>query len=212
MSAFVPLFPLGLVVYPGEELNLHIFEPRYKQLIQECDETGQTFGIPTVLDKTIGELGTMVQLLEIKEVYENGELDIATEGLAVFRIVGPVGVAEPKLYSGADVEYPENERGRGDHQLMKEIILAIRQLHATLKIEKRFAKKDAELGSYDVAHHAGLSLGDEYRLLCLLDERERQLFLRDHLSKILPVALEMEALKERVKLNGHFKPTTGSKW
>lgn len=211
MSAFIPLFPLGLVVYPGEELHLHVFEPRYKQLIHECADTGQTFGIPTVLDKKIGGVGTLVRLREIRKVRENGELDIITDGLEVFHIVGPVEVAQPKLYSGAQVDYPENDLA-GDRKLMREIILAIRQLHVTLKIKKKFAKKDAQLSSYDVAHQAGLSLGDEYRLLCLLAERERQVFLRDHLLKILPMAMQMESLKERVKLNGHFKITGGLEW
>jgi Lon protease-like protein len=211
MSAFLPLFPLGLVVYPGEELHLHIFEPRYRQLIQECADTALTFGIPAVIEKKISPVGTRVRLREIKEVHEHGEMDIITEGLAVFHIVGPVKVAHPKLYSGTLVDYPENN-ATGDRQLMKEIILAIRQLHETLGIKKQFAKPDGELWSYDVAHHAGLSLSDEYRLLCLLDEPERQAFLREHLRKKLPIALEMEALKERVKLNGHFRLTTGFDW
>ncbi|MEO1628994.1 MAG: LON peptidase substrate-binding domain-containing protein, partial [Bacteroidota bacterium] len=45
-----PLFPLKLVVYPGEQLNLHIFEPRYKQLIRECEQNKVTFGIPAFIN------------------------------------------------------------------------------------------------------------------------------------------------------------------
>ncbi len=203
MSTFIPVFPLGLVVYPGEELHLHIFEPRYKQLIQECADSGEPFGIPTVLDKHIADLGTLVRLREISAVHEDGEMDIIVDGLQVLQIVGPVKLVRNKLYSGAMVDYPENDPA-GDRKLMREIILAIKQLHVTLKIKKKFAKRESSLWSYDVAHHAGLALRDEYHLLGLFSERERQAFLQQHLLKILPLAMQMEDLKERVKLNGHF--------
>ena len=203
MSTFIPVFPLELVVYPGETLPLHIFEPRYRQLIQECAVSGEPFGIPTVLDQKVAELGTLVRLRTIVEVQDSGEMDIITDGLQVIRLVGPVRRARQKLYSGAPVEYPEDDPA-GNRELMREIITAIKHLHLTLQIKKKFAKKDAELGSYDVAHHAGLSLREEYQLLGLRTEVARQEFLHQHLRKILPIALEMEKLKERVKLNGHF--------
>jgi Lon protease-like protein len=203
MSAFIPVFPLELVVYPGEELHLHIFEPRYKQLIKDCKNSGEPFGIPTVLDKQIAEMGTLVRLREIAEVHDNGELDIIVDGLQVIRLVEPVYRVPGKLYSGALVDFLEDDPA-GDRKLMREILLAIKQLHVTLQIKKTFAKKEAALGSHDVAHHAGLSLREEYHLLTLGTERERQAFLREHLLKILPVALAMEALKERAKRNGHF--------
>ena len=207
MSTYIPVFPLGLVVYPGEELHLHIFEPRYKQLIQDCAETGVPFGIPTVLDKQVTELGTLVRLREIAEIHDNGEMDIVTDGIKVFRLVGPIRLPPQKLYRGAPVEYLADDPA-GNRLVMGEIIQAIRELHHILQIQKKFLKKDGALGSYDVAHHAGLSLREEYHLLSLRTEREREEFLQRHLRKILPMALEMEKLKERVKLNGHFIPGT----
>ena len=69
MTNFIPIFPLGIVVYPGEHLNLHIFEPRYKQLINECYAEAKPFGIPTVLSKGMAEMGTLVTIREIVEVY-----------------------------------------------------------------------------------------------------------------------------------------------
>jgi hypothetical protein len=65
MTNFIPIFPLALVVYPGEELNLHIFEPRYKQLIKECFEQKKNFGIPSVLNEKMADLGTLVEIGEI---------------------------------------------------------------------------------------------------------------------------------------------------
>ena len=71
---------------------------------------------------------------------------------------------------------------------------------------KRILKKeDAQLKAYDVAHHIGLSLQEEYELLNLFDERQRQEYIKRHLAKVIPLVAEMEQLKEKVKLNGHFK-------
>src|SRR5215203_4825288 len=87
MTNFIPIFPLSVVVYPGEKLPLHIFEPRYKQLIRECHELKKPFGIPTVIKNNVQEMGTLVMLHDIVKEYENGEMDIRTEGLQVFRIL-----------------------------------------------------------------------------------------------------------------------------
>ena len=69
MTNFIPIFPLSIVVFPGEQLNLHIFEPRYKQLIRECAEQQKPFGIPSVIENNVQELGTLVEIKEIRKVY-----------------------------------------------------------------------------------------------------------------------------------------------
>ncbi len=66
MTNFIPIFPLSTVVYPGEELHLHIFEPRYKQLIIESYNTNRPFGIPAVINNRISELGTLVEIIEMR--------------------------------------------------------------------------------------------------------------------------------------------------
>ncbi|MFZ1370333.1 MAG: LON peptidase substrate-binding domain-containing protein [Ferruginibacter sp.] len=208
MTNFIPIFPLATVVYPGEQLNLHIFEPRYKQLIKECIETKKPFGIPSVIDEKISEMGTLVQVMELSKEYDDGKLDIKTEGLQVFRILELINELPDKLYSGAIVNYPENDE-KGNRALMQGIVKGIKELHKLLKIEKNFAKPDNELWSYDVAHHAGMSLTEEYELLELLHELQRQEYLKRHLKKVLPLLAEMEMLKEKVKLNGHFKNLKG---
>jgi len=68
MTNFIPIFPLNIVVYPGENLNLHIFEPRYKQLINECHVAKKPFGIPTVIDNKVQEFGSMVEITELPKV------------------------------------------------------------------------------------------------------------------------------------------------
>lgn len=208
MTNFIPIFPLAIVVYPGEQLNLHIFEPRYRQLINECFAAKKPFGIPAVISDKIYEMGTLVQIKEISQVYEDGKMDIKTEGLQVFRMLEMISELPEKLYSGAIVNYPQNDE-RGNRTLMNSIVAGVKELHKLLKIEKKFSKPDAELWSYDVAHHAGMSLQEEYELLELLHESQRQEYLKRHLTKVIPVLAEMELLKERVKLNGHFKYLKG---
>lgn len=205
MTNFIPIFPLGIVVYPQEALNLHIFEPRYKQLVQECVEQNKMFGIPTVLQQKVGEFGTLVRITEISKTYDNGEMDIKTEGVMVFRILEIVKSIPDKLYSGAIVTYPENQQDAGLRDLMRRVIEGVRELHRMLQVKKEFRKPDDQLVSYDLAHHAGMSVEEEYELLGLMLEVQRQEYLKRHLAKVLPVIAEMEQLKEKVKLNGHFK-------
>ena len=207
MTNFIPIFPLSIVVYPGEELNLHIFEPRYKELITESLASKKPFGIPAVINNTISELGTLVEITEISKTYDNGETDIKTKGLKVFRILEVINEIPEKLYSGAIVTYPYNVE-HGKRLLMQKVITALKELHKILKITKSF-KAEEELWSYDIAHHAGLSLEEEYDLLGLMNELQRQEYLKRHLVKVLPVVAEMETLKEKIKLNGHFKDIKG---
>ena len=208
MTNFIPIFPLSIVVYPGEKLNLHIFEPRYKQLIQECAAAKKPFGIPAVLNNHLAEMGTLVQISEISKTYEDGQMDIRTEGLQVFKILEVIKELPDKMYSGAIVTYPENNT-RGSSVKMKTIIEGIRKIHQSLGVTKEFSRPDELLTSYDVAHHAGLSLEEEYRLLEYLTEIHRQEFLKRHLAKVMPVMEKMDSLRGKIKLNGHFKNLEG---
>ena len=208
MTNFIPIFPLGIVVYPGESLNLHIFEPRYKQLISECHSQNKQFGIPTMIEDRLQDYGSLVTILEISKVHDNGEMDIKTQGSRVFRILEVIKDVPDKLYSGAIVNYPETNE-EGNIELMKKVMNSIRELHRLLRVDKDFKKKDEEVKAFDVAHHVGLSLEEEYEMLHLLQERQRQEYLKRHLTKVIPLVAEMEQLKEKIKLNGHFKNLSG---
>jgi uncharacterized protein len=204
MTNFIPIFPLGIVVYPGEDLNLHIFEPRYKQLINECYKEKKLFGIPSIIDNHIQDYGTVVQITEMTTVHENGEMDIKTRGDKVFRVLEIIKEIPEKLYCGAIVNYPPNH-DQGSAEVMRRVVNSIRELYKLLKVEKDFKKRDEDLNAYDLAHHVGMSLQEEYELLGLMHERQRQEYLKRHLIKVIPMVAEMESLKEKVKLNGHFK-------
>ncbi|MEO6582993.1 MAG: LON peptidase substrate-binding domain-containing protein [Ferruginibacter sp.] len=205
MTNFIPIFPLGIVVYPGEQLNLHIFEPRYKQLIKECFELKKPFGIPAVINDRMSEMGTLVTISEISKEYEDGKMDIKTQGLQVFKILEIIHQLPEKLYSGAIVTYPPNNLSSSKKELMQAILQGIREVYGRLNITKEFNRTDDELVSYDIAHHAGMSIDDEYLLLELMHEIQRLEFLKRHLANVLPVMLQMDLLKGKIKLNGHFK-------
>ena len=208
MTNFIPIFPLGIVVYPGENVNLHIFEPRYKQLVKECHDNKKSFGIPAVVNNKLQENGTLVSVIELSKMYDNGEMDIRTTGEKVFRMLEVIKEVPDKLYSGAIVNYPDN-REQGDIELMRRVMNGIRELHKLLNVSKDFKKPDEELKAYEVAHHIGLTLEEEYELLGLMNELQRQEYIKRHLTKVLPLVAEMEGLKEKIKQNGHFKNLSG---
>ncbi len=208
MTNFIPIFPLNIVVYPGEDLNLHIFETRYKQLIKECFEQEKPFGIPAVIKDKLQEHGTLVQITELSKIHDNGEIDIKTRGLQVFRILELIKDVPEKLYSGAIVNYPTTHE-HGKPELMKKVMASIHELHTLLKVSKEFKKPEEEIRCYDIAHHVGLSLQQEYELLGLFDEHQRQEYLKRHLANVIPTVAGMEQLKEKIKLNGHFKDLPG---
>src|SRR5688572_12412899 len=135
MINFVPIFPLGIVVYPGEQLNLHIFEPRYKQLITECFAEAKLFGIPAVIDNKVQDYGTLVRITEVTTVHENGEMDIKTRGEQVFKILEIIKEIPDKLYCGAIVNYPVNTE-QGNPEVMRRLVDSIRELHKLLNVNK----------------------------------------------------------------------------
>lgn len=205
MINFIPIFPLKVVVYPGEKLNLHIFEPRYKQLLGECIREKKPFGIPTVLDSKIEEFGTLVEVVELEKEYGNGEMDVRTVGKSVFRILEVVHDIPEKLYAGAIVDYPVNQLRRTESKTAELIVQEIRRLYALVSVEDKTPKDLENMTAYSIAHLVGLSLEQEYELLGLLDETQRLEYIRRHLTAILPVVQNLEAMKARIQLNGHFK-------
>jgi hypothetical protein len=211
MTNFIPIFPLAIAVFPGEKLNLHIFEPRYIQLISACAETKKPFGIPIVVNGKISDIGTLVEIIEITTNYENGEMDIKTKGLTVFHVLEIIQEIPEKLYSGAIVSYPRNEV-RPRPEMMKKIIVDVALLHKLLAVKKEITADGRELLSYDFAHHIGMSIEEEFEFLQLLQEDQRLEFIRRHLKKVIPVLKDMEILKQKIQLNGHFRNLEGFKF
>jgi len=201
MSDFLPFFPLNLVAYPGEALNLHIFEPRYRQLIDECLRSGGTFGIPVFIDNKIPGFGTEMTVTALARRHPDGQMDVNTKGLRVFRIVSFENPVVRKLYAGGEVAWHPNEPY---HDVMPGLLDRLRRLSGLLQVPSEY-DTDAENFSFSVAHKVGLSVEEEYELLTVPRETERQAYLIRHLERVLPVVAEMERTKERIRQNGHFK-------
>jgi ATP-dependent protease La (LON) substrate-binding domain len=204
MEKILPLFPLSLVVFPHEVLHLHIFEPRYKQLIQECKEENKTFGIPPYLDNRVSNFGTEMEILEIEKVYEDGKMDIKTRGISVFSILTFDNPLPQKLYAGGLVE-PKKMDYKSDEALTFQILQKINELYQILQIQLDISITDFPSLSFGIAHRIGLSMEQEYELLCIETEQARQHYILDHFDKTIPVVLEIERTKHLIRMNGHFK-------
>lgn len=202
MEKTLPLFPLNLIVYPGEDLNLHIFEPRYRQLISECIEDERTFGIPAFINNKLPGYGTEMHVTTLHKRYDDGRMDVKSKGLGVFRLVNFENPVAGKLYAGGDVELVEPGDGFSAH--VDALAERVERLYDLLQIETDYDPV-VENFSYRVAHKVGLSVEQEYELLTLESEAERQLFLIQHLNNVLPVVSDMERTKQRIRMNGHFK-------
>ncbi len=208
MTNFIPLFPLGIVVYPGEQLNLHIFEPRYKQLITDSVAASKPFGIPTVLNGNVTDTGTTVVVKQIVKQYTDGCMDIKTEAEQVFTLLETIPTLPDKMYQGAIVTYP-NYSTTGSFAKMQKLLLLVKALHKLIQVQKQFGRPDNELCTYDIAHHVGFTLQQEYELLTIPLEIQRQEYVQRHLQSIIPILSEMENLKTKIHLNGHFKQLKG---
>ncbi len=205
MTNFIPVFPLDIVVYPEEMLNLHIFEPRYIQLINECIADDKPFGIPVVLDKKIRDYGALLEVVELVNREKSGEMDVRTRCIGIFRSLEFVKSVPDKLYSGAIVSYPDNDFTKGDSKLSQLIITEVKRLYQLLNVEEKLASHENKVLSYSIAHYIGLSKEQEYELLTIFTEMQRLEYIRRHLSKITPMLKELEEVKARIKLNGHFQ-------
>lgn len=202
MSVKLALFPLQVVVFPGEVLPLHIFEERYKQLISDCEMAGTTFGIPVYFNRRL-EFGTEVRLEKVVQSYTSGAKDILCRGLRIFRIIDFEHEAPGKTYAGGDVEFIDNKINPDSGQ-KKQLFDLIAELYLHLEVPP--PKIDwKSFNSYTLAHKIGLSLQQEYALLKLTSEKERQEYLINHLTISIPIVQEMNRAKQTIELNGHFR-------
>ncbi len=198
----ISLFPLNIVVYPGELVNLHIFEPRYKDLINDCIRNKIGFGIPT-FSSTKLSYGTYVEILEVAKVYEDGRMDIRTKGKEIFKVIDFFNPWKDYQYSGGKVEFLQNSLD-SIYETSEKMLSLSQQLFSWLKMKDKF-KLNNDYLAYSIAHKVGLNLEEEFELLQILDEDKRQNFLIRHLENLLPALERAEVAKERIMMNGHFR-------
>ena len=201
MDHYLPLFPLKLVAFPGEQLNLHIFEPRYKQLIEDITATKGTFGIAVYLDKLM-PFGAEVELEDVSKVYEDGRMDIKTRGKRIFEMLSFENPMKDKLYAGGNVVFYENDPRVGESQYA-EFIFYLKELFRLMEYQAEIVP--LQINSFTFAHKLGLNLTEEYELLQMTKESDRIKFLIGHMLKVIPVLRDIEIAKKKIQMNGHFK-------
>lgn len=196
------MFPLQSIFFPGETVPLHIFEERYKQLIRDCREEAITFGIPVYIYDSI-LFGTEVQLVEIVNTYENGEMDVTCVARQVFKVISFENQMADKLYAGGEVEFLENVHDVGDG-VKNEVLGLLETLYNLMSVPFSPITVD-KFHSHVLIHKMGLSFDQEYELLQIAKESDRLAFIKNHLVATIAVLEEVNRTKQTIKLNGDFK-------
>ncbi len=198
----LPMFPLQSIFFPGETVPLHIFEERYKQLIIDCREEAITFGIPVYIHDSI-LFGTEVQLVEIVNTYETGEMDVSCVARQVFKVLSFENQLGDKLYAGGDVQFLDNVNDAED-SVKREVLGLLEALYNLMSVP--FTPIEvSKFHSHVLVHKMGLSFDQEYELLQISKESERLQFIKNHLVTTITVLEEVNRTKQTIKLNGDFK-------
>lgn len=199
----LPLFPLGLVLYPDEQLPLHIFEERYKDLTHYCLDHDVAFGIVLADDGRIADVGTTARIDRVVTEYPDGRMDIVVTGEERFRVLE---VHDRKSYYTADVDVLEEKPGDPDLDLKERVITQHMKL---LELAGRTVRPDlyddVEHLSFVLAQNAGLDPSQKQRVLQFDSETERIRYLIDHFESLIPRVEQTEDLRRRIRSNGHFK-------
>jgi len=143
-------------------------------------------------------------LVEIAKRFPDGKMNIKTKGIGLFKIEKFHRVAPNKFYSGADIEEVAYTT-EPDVLLNMKILDCIRELYMIMNIDKELPEDPAEFSTYSLAHHVGFSTNQELQFLQTTEEKARQKIMLEHLEHMIPIVKEAENLRERVRMNGHFK-------
>jgi len=198
----LPLFPLNVVLLPGADLPLHIFEPRYRQMVRECLEEHSPFGILLALPNGIAGTGCTAEILEVAKRYPDGRCDILTIGRSPFRVV-TLDDSEPLLHG--EVDYLEDRPISLSACVSRELVDLYETCHTL--IFGNYAgdlpsDPDAEI-SYPIAAKLPMDLLWKQRILELRSEAERRERLTAYLREWAPHLQKTTALRAHAAGNGH---------
>jgi Lon protease-like protein len=198
----IPLFPLNVVLFPGMSLPLHIFEPRYRLMVRHCLTHKLEFGMILASDKGVAIVGCTTQILQTIKIHPEGELDILTEGRAVFRAVDLLSENE---YHEAIVEYLSDGPAEPETKQEDALMGSFQQCHSLLYNRLWSpSPRDAHWPiSYRMATRLPLELEEKQALLEMRAEPERQEFLAAWLGRVLPQLEMRERARGRASTNGH---------
>ena len=198
----IPLFPLNVVLLPGAELPLHIFEPRYRAMVKECLEQKSEFGMLLSLTDGVARVGCTAEILEVAKRYPDGRMDILSVGRAPFRVVELL--TENPLLEG-QVDYLEDRESPGNPRVQRELVELFEACHTLIfdDYPKNLEGASTEELSYLIAATLPMDLLWKQQILELRSEPERQERLVAYLREWAPHLQKKEAMRQRAGGNGH---------
>ncbi|MFO7523916.1 MAG: LON peptidase substrate-binding domain-containing protein [Ignavibacteriaceae bacterium] len=202
----IPIFPLQLVVFPNSSYPLHIFEERYRRLLNKCLNDGSGFIIVSKFNNSISDVGVFVRVSNVIKKYNTGESDIIVRGVKRYQI-GDVS-KHPDGYLEAVVEEYDDDDATIDFTLLEEMkekfeeILNKANFHLDDSFWKRF--KETETKSFKVAEKSGLTLEQQQELLILKEENLRLSYLIDYFNKLNAHISESSFIKQIVMSDGYL--------
>jgi ATP-dependent Lon protease len=198
----IPLFPLNVVLLPGGELPLHIFEPRYREMVRNCLEQKSEFGMLLSLPKGLARLGCAAKIVEVLNRQQDGSLDILTTGGAPFRVLELF--TKLPLLEGL-VEYLEDRDNLPNPSIYKELIELYETCHTLIfrDYPKNLPGEPAQKVSYAIASALPLELAWKQQILESRSESDRQARLVAYLREWAPHLEKVAALRQFSRGNGH---------
>ena len=201
MSVLLPLFPLDLVLLPGVPLPLHIFEPRYKEMISECLERTEVFGIVRGKEGGMAEIGCTAEIVTVTKKYDDGRMDIVTQGRERFEVVQ---VNQERSFLQAEVVYLRDEPGSASSEEIEKAL----KLHGEIMNLAGAAPLDAsevdkEQLSFYMAGSLPLDLDFKQALLSMKSEPERLRAIISFFETILPPMRRAVNVRRKAGGNGH---------
>ena len=196
------LFPLNVVLFPGEPLPLHIFEPRYRHMVRECLDRKVPFGVLLALSDGVARVGCTAEILEVTKRYEDGRMDILTVGRQRFRIVDLF--TDDPLLEGT-VDYLMDDDSSPDPRRRKDLIELYEVCHTLLfsGMPRNLEESQPELISFAISSVLPIDLLWKQQILELRSEAERQERLLGYLREWVPHLQQVETLRHRTAGDGH---------
>ena len=187
MKNFAPIFPLKIVLFPGSEYKLHIFEERYKKMIERCLLNNDKFGIVAYIDSKISNIGCMCKINKILTKYHDGSSDIIIEGVNRFQIKS-TSMHNDGYLEAEYLEYKDTSNLEVDNLKWEQAADKFQNIikKANIKLEQPYWEKlkNAKLKSYKIAEKSGLNLMQQQEMLVSKSENGRLNFLINHFDKI----------------------------
>jgi ATP-dependent Lon protease len=201
----LPLFPLDVVLYPQAALPLHIFEQRYKAMIRRCLDEDLPFGVLLAGEEYMADVGCTARVIDVLERYDDGRLDIMTEGEERFRLAR-VKDDEAGYLVTVGAEIIEEPAGAASPDLRERAVtLHMKLLELAGHTVRPSFYEEGDGLSYKLARNGGLALEQKQEVLELLSETDRFEYLVEHFQNLLPRVEQREELRESIRSNGHFE-------